>query len=147
MGAVNLEALEQLEAAEEAATGLQEHLDDLNKSRTSLLEAVRKIDAECRDRFISTFESIRTNFRDMFRRLFGGGKADLFLEEGQDVLDAGVEIVLITVTWEFAASYFAKKIGASDWGGTPLDWASGELDDFRSEKKGCREGFAIRVRS
>ena len=50
--------------------------------------------------------------------------------------DAGVEIVVITVTWEFAASYFARKFGASDWGATPLDWASGELDDFSAEKKG-----------
>ncbi len=50
--------------------------------------------------------------------------------------EAGIEIVIITVTWEFAAIYFAERFGASDCAATPLDWTTGEFDDFRAEKKG-----------
>ena len=93
MGAVNLEALAQLQSEEAQAQRLTAQHEDLTKSRESLLAAIRKIDAESRELFVATFQAIRAQFQDMFRRLFGGGKADVFLEEGADVLEAGIEIV------------------------------------------------------
>ncbi len=93
MGAVNLEALGQLQDAEREAERLQTQHTDLTKSRESLLAAIRRIDAESRELFVTTFATIRAHFQEMFRKLFGGGKADVFLEEGQDVLEAGVEIM------------------------------------------------------
>mgnify|MGYP001244144106 CR=1 FL=1 len=93
MGNVNLEALDQLQTVEREADELQRQHDDLTRSRESLLEAIRRIDAESRELFVSTFEKIRENFRETFRRLFEGGKADIFLDEGQDVLEAGIDIV------------------------------------------------------
>jgi hypothetical protein len=45
------------------------------------------------DKFVQTFEQIRMNFQQIFRKLFGGGKADVLLEDSQDVLEAGIEIV------------------------------------------------------
>src|SRR6185503_18107460 len=92
-GAVNLEALAQLQTEEAEAKRLAAQHEDLTKSRATLLEAIKKIDAESRELFIATFNAIRVQFQEMFRRLFGGGKADVFLEEGQDVLEAGIEIV------------------------------------------------------
>jgi chromosome segregation protein len=93
MGAVNLEALAQLETEEAEARRLSAQHEDLTNSRDSLLAAIKKIDAESRELFVTTFNAIRTQFQEMFRRMFGGGKADVFLEEGQDVLEAGIEIV------------------------------------------------------
>lgn len=93
MGAVNLEALSQLTEAEREAQSLRAQLEDLTKSRESLLQAVRKIDQESRAMFEATFHTVRANFQEMFRKLFGGGKADVFLTEGQDILEAGIEIV------------------------------------------------------
>lgn len=93
MGAVNLEALGQLEEADRDATHMKAQLDDLTRSRESLLQAIRKIDHESRAQFEQTFALIRTNFQEMYRKLFGGGRADVFLTEGQDVLEAGIEIV------------------------------------------------------
>jgi chromosome segregation protein len=93
MGAVNLEALTQLTTEEADAKRLAAQHEDLVKSREALLAAIKTIDAECRERFVTTFEAIRVQFQDMFRRMFGGGKADVFLEEGADVLEAGIEIV------------------------------------------------------
>jgi chromosome segregation protein len=93
MGAVNLEALTQLTIEDAEAKRLAAQHEDLVKSREALLAAIKKIDAECRERFVTTFEAIRVQFQEMFRRMFGGGKADVFLEEGADVLEAGIEIV------------------------------------------------------
>jgi chromosome segregation protein len=42
--------------------------------------------------FVETLEKIRENFRTMFVELFGGGKADLKLVEGEDPLEAGIDI-------------------------------------------------------
>ena len=93
MGAVNLEALTQLQDADREATSLRTQHDDLVRSRESLLQAIKKIDQESRVLFEETFQKVRANFQEMFRRLFGGGKADVFLTEGQDVLEAGIEVI------------------------------------------------------
>ena len=39
------------------------------------------------------FEQVRLNFQEIFRKLFGGGRADIFLENPEDLLESGVEIV------------------------------------------------------
>ncbi len=93
MGNVNLEALHQLGTVEVEAEELQKQHDDLTRSRESLLEAIKKIDTESRELFITTFNAVRENFRVMFRRLFEGGKADIYLDDEQDVLEAGIDIV------------------------------------------------------
>jgi chromosome segregation protein len=43
--------------------------------------------------FTETFKAIRDNYQSLFRKLFGGGKADIILEDDQDVLEAGIEII------------------------------------------------------
>jgi len=43
--------------------------------------------------FLETLEQIRINFQALYRQTFGGGQADIILEEGVDVLEAGVEII------------------------------------------------------
>ncbi len=93
MGNVNLEALDQLGSVETEATGLRAQEQDLTKAREELLEALKLLNKQSRERFTETFEAIRGHFNESFRRLFGGGRADVYLSEGEDVLDAGVEIV------------------------------------------------------
>ena len=55
-----------------------------------------------RELFEKTFNDIRQNFQAMFRKLFGGGKADVILEENVDMLEAGIEIVAQPPTKSFA---------------------------------------------
>ncbi len=50
--------------------------------------------------------------------------------------DAGVDLVIISVTWEFAVQHFAERFGASDYAATPLDWTTGKFDDFDAKHKG-----------
>jgi chromosome segregation protein len=93
MGNVNLEALDQLGEVETSTTDLRTQEQDLTKAREELLEAIKILNKQSRERFTEAFETIRGHFQESFRRLFGGGKADVFLAEGEDILEAGVEIV------------------------------------------------------
>ena len=43
---------------------------------------------------MTTFDAVREHFQELFRKLFGGGKADVFLEDEQDVLEAGIDILV-----------------------------------------------------
>ncbi len=93
MGPVNMEALGELEEVTERLTFMDTQRDDLTKAKRALDETLRTIDKESRRLFLEAFEEVSANFRVIFRQLFGGGKADVLLAEGEDVLEAGVEIV------------------------------------------------------
>jgi chromosome segregation protein len=94
MGNVNLEAIDQLEEVDEKVKFLRTEEADLLKAREELLAILRKVNRESRERFEKSFVVIRQNFREMVRKLFGGGNADILLSEGEDVLEAGIEIVV-----------------------------------------------------
>ncbi|MFM7151845.1 MAG: chromosome segregation protein SMC, partial [Gemmataceae bacterium] len=93
LGSVNLEAIEELKAFEIRLHSLQVQFDDLQASRRTLEEIIERINTESRLMFTETFEAIRLNFQELFRKLFGGGMADILLEEGVDILDSGIEIM------------------------------------------------------
>jgi chromosome segregation protein len=93
MGNVNLAAVDELTQVEERLAFLTGQRDDLLAAKGSLMDTIAKVDKESRDRFVATFEEIRGHFRQIFRKLFRGGKADIFLAEGEDVLEAGIDIV------------------------------------------------------
>ena len=93
LGPVNVEAVHELEEVGGRLEHLETQASDLAEARKTLFDTIRTIDEESRRLFVETFEEVRENFQRNFRLLFGGGKADIRLEEGEDVLDAGVEIV------------------------------------------------------
>lgn len=88
---VNLSAIDQLKSLEERNDFLSAQEQDLIKSKESLQDFIRKTNRECRERFESTFELVHENFNQLFRKLFGGGKAELILEkfEKEDVENTG----------------------------------------------------------
>ncbi|GMV82537.1 MAG: chromosome partition protein Smc [Planctomycetota bacterium] len=93
LGPVNMYALEELQQLEERNTFLKTQHDDLSSARSSLRDVIARINRKSRAKFEETFEAVKTNFQEIFRKLFGGGKADLILEQGEDILEAGIEIV------------------------------------------------------
>ncbi len=93
LGAVNLEAIEEQEALEARVEFLRKQNEDLAAARDALGNLIERINHESRQRFLATFESVRGHFQELFRKLFGGGKADVFLEAPEDVLESGIEIV------------------------------------------------------
>lgn len=93
LGSVNLQAIEELDAIEQRTENLRLQLDDLGTARRHLEEVIGKINEESRRLFLETFESVREHFQELFRRLFGGGRADILLEDETDVLESGIEII------------------------------------------------------
>jgi len=93
LGNVNLEALQELSELEKRAASLRGQADDLTSAKRSLEEIIGKINEDSRKLFTDTFEAVRTHFQELFRKLFGGGMADIELEDAGDVLDSGIEIV------------------------------------------------------
>jgi chromosome segregation protein len=92
IGPVNTEAMEELSEADGRFTFLDEQRKDLQRARHSLSETLATINEESVRLFLSTFEEVRGHFQQLFRQLFGGGKADLELQQGVDPLEAGIEI-------------------------------------------------------
>ncbi len=94
LGAVNLEAVTELDTEEGQFGTLEQEVVDLKEARRSLLETLKKLEAESKTLFESTFHEARKNFQELFRKLFQGGKADMFLSNTEeDLLEAGIEIV------------------------------------------------------
>ncbi|MDO6728654.1 chromosome segregation protein SMC [Marinovum sp. 2_MG-2023] len=93
LGAVNLRA-------EDDAREVQEEFDTLSREKTDLEEAVRtlrngisSLNREGRERLLTAFEQVNSNFSLLFTHLFGGGEANLVLVESDDPLEAGLEIM------------------------------------------------------
>jgi chromosome segregation protein len=93
IGNVNLQALTELEELETRYQHLDGQYQDLVAARDSLLKIISRINNDSRKLFSETLEAIRLNFQKLFRQTFGGGQADIILEEGVDVLEAGVDII------------------------------------------------------
>lgn len=92
VGPVNLRAeQEAAEIAEQHTTMLAER-DDLVAAIARLRQGINELNREGRQRLTASFERVDTEFRRLFVRLFGGGKAHLALVENDDPLQAGLEI-------------------------------------------------------
>ena len=94
MGPVNLTAIEEFSELEKRYTFLTSQQKDLEQSMESLRDTIRRINRQSRERFSDAFEAIRISFQEVFRSLFNGGRADLWLEEGEEILESGVEIMV-----------------------------------------------------
>ncbi|MGA2171619.1 MAG: chromosome segregation protein SMC [Sedimentisphaerales bacterium] len=93
LGNVNLDAIQEQDDLEQRHNFLSTQVEDLNSSKGQLQQLINRLNKVSRERFAETFEQIRGHFQQIFRKLFGGGKADIVLEEAPDILDAGIEII------------------------------------------------------
>jgi chromosome segregation protein len=92
IGPVNMLAVEEHEEESKRLEFLSEQRDDLVAARNDLQSAIRHINQTATELFTTVFEEIRVNFRTVHNRLFEGGEADIWLTEGEDLLEAPVEI-------------------------------------------------------
>jgi chromosome segregation protein len=93
LGNVSMEALAELAEVEGRANDLQAQITDLAEAEQSLRAVIGKINDDSRKLFTETYESVRAHFQELFRKLFGGGMADIVLDVPEDVLESGVDIV------------------------------------------------------
>ena len=92
LGNVNVDAIDEQESLEKRHNFLSSQVEDLNTSRISLQQLISRLNKKSREKFRETFEEIRVHFQQIFRKLFGGGKADIVLEDAEDILEAGIEV-------------------------------------------------------
>ncbi len=93
LGQVNTDSLRELDELESRFTRLSAQLQDLVEARDTLEEIIRRINTESRRLFSETFDQIRVQFQELFRKLFGGGEGDVVLEDPNDILECGIDIV------------------------------------------------------
>jgi chromosome segregation protein len=93
LGGVNLDAIEEQKELEKRYWHQQYQFDDLSAAQQQMQDTIGLINTESRRLFTETFETVRKHFQELFRKLFGGGMADIVLEEGMDILESGIEIV------------------------------------------------------
>jgi chromosome segregation protein len=95
IGPVNVEALSELEAVEDRHSTLSQQYEDLRKAKLQLEQLVSQINIESRDLFVKSLDVIRGHFQELYGNLFGGGEADIIIDDSEieDVLECGIEII------------------------------------------------------
>jgi chromosome segregation protein len=93
LGPVNPSAWEEFQEAQQRYDFLNTQRQDLLDSIRDTEKAIHEIDAESRRRFADAFEHINTNFREMFKTLFGGGVGEMRLTDETNVAESGIDIV------------------------------------------------------
>jgi chromosome segregation protein len=93
MGPVNLDAVHEYDELEERYKFLETQNNDLTSARRELLDVIARINNTTQKLFAETFAQVRANFREMFAEFFGGGRADLVLQDENDQLNCGIEII------------------------------------------------------
>ena len=92
LGTPNLGAIEESKRVGERYEYLTEQRDDIAKAKNELLTIIRDITQQMEEIFVREFNAINDCFRETFLELFGGGQANLRLEDENDVLNCGIEI-------------------------------------------------------
>ncbi len=93
LGSVNLEAMETLEELEARYETLSFQYNDILESKKAIEKIIERNNTDSRRLFEETFEGVKLHFRELFQQLFGGGVADLVLENPNDILESGIDIV------------------------------------------------------
>jgi chromosome segregation protein len=94
MGEINLMAIEEYDELNGRHEFLATHKQDLESALAQLARAIQKINRTSRKRFRETFDAVNATFQEVFPRLFKGGRARLQLTDEENVLEAGVEIIV-----------------------------------------------------
>lgn len=93
LGQVYLGAIEEYDRLLERLDFLTSQVSDMTEARERLLQVIKEMDQIMAKRFRETFVLVDQAFREMFTRLFGGGRAQLVLTQEDNILETGVDIV------------------------------------------------------
>jgi chromosome segregation protein len=93
MGSVNLDAMREHAEAEERYTFYTTQKADLDQALADLTRAIQQMNRESRRLFEETFAAVDAKFREIFPRMFRGGRAELRLTNPDDMLETGIDIV------------------------------------------------------
>ncbi len=92
LGNVNLSSIEEYEILSERLGFIIEQKEDMLEAKKDLEEVISKMEKTMKEIFKKSFDEINSNFKLIFKTLFNGGEANLFLEDSKDVLNSGIDI-------------------------------------------------------
>ncbi len=92
LGSVNVAAIDEYKEVSERYEFMKTQLDDVEKSKSELTKLIYSLTDKMAVQFRERFDIINTNFSATFKELFGGGNAELILEDENDILECGIEI-------------------------------------------------------
>ncbi len=93
LGYVNVNAIEELNNVTARYNDLAGQRDDLQKAEQDLLKIIKELTTQMEDKFKTQFEQINANFQKVFKELFGGGRAQLLLQDDNNILECGIDII------------------------------------------------------
>jgi chromosome segregation protein len=94
LGPININAIDEYKAVGDRYEFLRTQKEDLEASKASLEKIISDMVELMKIQFSQKFEVINKNFSEVFVELFGGGKAELILQDTDNVLESGIEIVV-----------------------------------------------------
>ncbi len=92
LGNVNVSAIEEYREVKERYDFLKIQLDDVEKSQRELNKLIKELTNKMSARFKESFEKVNSEFGKTMKEFFDGGKAELQLENEDDILECGIEI-------------------------------------------------------
>ena len=92
LGSINIDAIEEYNQTKQRYDFMCEQRLDLEDGMTKLKKVIQDMTNIMKDQFAKQFEIINKNFGEVFRELFGGGKAELTLTDPENILECGIDI-------------------------------------------------------
>ncbi|PKM50764.1 MAG: chromosome segregation protein SMC [Firmicutes bacterium HGW-Firmicutes-7] len=93
LGDVNVNAIEDFKSVSERYSFLMEQKEDLLRAEEMLKKVIEDLHQQMIEQFKHKFKEISIKFNEVFRELFGGGKAMLEISVGEDILQSGIELI------------------------------------------------------
>jgi len=95
IGAVNQEALKELEDKQKEFEGLASQHQELVNAKETIEKAIAELDAQARNSFKQTIDKVNEALPEVFGYLFGGGVASVQYTDPNDILNSGIEVVAV----------------------------------------------------
>ncbi len=92
LGSINIDSIKEYQILKERYDFMCEQRLDLENSMSKLRNVISEMINIMKTQFKDKFKLINKNFNEVFTELFGGGKAELILENEEDVLNCGIDI-------------------------------------------------------
>lgn len=93
LGEVNVGSIDEYEKVSERYKFLTDQQSDVQNAASELEMIIEDMDHKIIHQFTTTFQSIRKNFTRIFKELFGGGDAELLLEDEKHPMESGIQII------------------------------------------------------
>ncbi len=92
LGHINVNAVEEYKETKERYDFMTKQISDLEDSKRSLENVIRRLEADMKTMFSTAVEKINVSFKEVFTDLFGGGTAEIVITDPENLLESGIEI-------------------------------------------------------